>query len=212
MAGEQLLAQREFQARRIGPITMTKLEKTLGLVDRHPVADAITQALCDDGGILGEPRCRVAIQPAAPVVERGGVVPVEECHKRPNVGREQRINEAVVEVEPAKVDSARGRSIRQDARPGDAEAVGLQADIRHEADVVRVSVVVIARHIARLIEPHIAWRVRPVIPDVGASSILARGPFDLIGTRRCAPDETLRKCHAVAPTDDGLCSARCGGR
>ena len=52
------------------------------LVDRDPVLDPVGEPLADDGGVLGEPVDRVAVQPAAVVLERLRQVPVVERHHR----------------------------------------------------------------------------------------------------------------------------------
>ena len=83
------------------------------------------QRLEDDGGVVGEALGGVARRPAAGVLEHLGQVPVVERDDRLDAGCEELVDEASVEVQARLVDGARAR--RQDARPGDAEAIGRQA-------------------------------------------------------------------------------------
>ena len=59
---------------------------------------------------------------------------------------EQRVDQPLVEVEPGLVH--RARALGQDAAPGDAEAVGVEAELAHQRDVARVAAVVVAGDVA----------------------------------------------------------------
>ena len=56
-----------------------------------------------------------------------------ERDERADAGGEQVVDETVVEVEACLVDAA--ASLRQDARPGDREAVRVEAELLHARDV-----------------------------------------------------------------------------
>ena len=75
--------------------------------------------------------------PAAGVLERLRQIPVVERDEGLDAGLEQPVDEPVVEVEAGGVDlPAPGR---EDARPGDREAVGAEAEPLHQLDVARAS-------------------------------------------------------------------------
>jgi hypothetical protein len=74
-------------------------DEALGLVLRHPQLHAIGQ-LSASSAVYSANQSRVAVQPAAPLVERLGVVPVEDRAHRRDAGLAQLVEQAVVEVQP----------------------------------------------------------------------------------------------------------------
>ena len=82
--GEQCFSQRQLHAGCVLAISVTKLQEDLRLVDGHPVGDAIREALDNLGGVLAEPLCAIAIEPATAVVEGEGEVPMKERDPRLN--------------------------------------------------------------------------------------------------------------------------------
>ena len=75
------------------------------------------------------------------VLQRLGQVPVVERGPGLDAVLQERVDQAAVEVEAALVD--RPGAGRLDPRPGDGEAVGAQAEVGHQRDVVAVAVVVV---------------------------------------------------------------------
>ena len=117
------------------------------LVERHPVLDAIAQVRREERGVVAEPAHDLRVGEAAAVLQRLRQVPVEQVDQRLDARVEQGVDEALVEVEARLVDGAGPRG--QDARPADAEPVCARPELGHEADVLRVPVVVVTRDVAR---------------------------------------------------------------
>ena len=108
-------------------------------------------------------------------------------------GGEQRVDQAIVEGEARGVRLA--GAFGQDARPGNAQAVGLHAHRFEQRNVFRVAVVVVARDVARVPVPHGARLSREHVPDAQALAVFVSGAFDLVGRRGGAPHELFRECH-----------------
>ena len=113
-------------ARRMDAVEMAEPDRAPGLVEgRHriePVAEAGDHRL----GIALVGIGRRARRPAAVAHQRQRQVPVVERREGLDVARLAAIDEAVVEIEPLFVD--RAGAFRNDARPGDREAIGLDAE------------------------------------------------------------------------------------
>ena len=65
--------------------------------------DAVAQRADDDVGVLGKARRRVALRPAAGVLERLRQVPVVQRHERADARGERRVDQPLVVVEPAEL-------------------------------------------------------------------------------------------------------------
>ena len=136
----------EREAGCVAAIFVADVDKGAHLVEGHKVIDAVGEVFCDVAGVGGEGFGGVAGLPAAFVFEGLGAIPVEERAVGLNVVCEEFIDEAVVEVEALGVECA--GALRIDARPGDGEAVGLEAEGLHELHVFFVAVVVIVGDVA----------------------------------------------------------------
>ncbi len=157
------------------------------LVDRDPAVDAVAEAAGDGADVLlervdGPPR-----RPAAFVLEHLREIPVVERRERPDARGQQRVDEPVVEVEPALVDGA--APLRQHARPGDRETEGVEPELAHERHVVAVTVIEVARDLAGVAVPDLAGRRREPVPDALAASVRVRRALDLVRGGGGAPDE-----------------------
>ena len=144
--GVQELGEAQLVAGRVPALDQPRAQEHLRLVERHPVLDPVAEALGDGGGVAREPLADVAVQPAAAVIERQRQVPVVERHPRRDVRAQQLVDQPVVEVEPLGVQ--RPGPVGEDARPRDAEAVGLEPQRLHDRDVFLVAVVVVAGDVA----------------------------------------------------------------
>jgi hypothetical protein len=91
-------------ARRVLAPRVTDPRVNPGLVVGDPVLHAVAQPPDDGLRVLDERLRRLPCGPAARVLERLRRVPVEERRERLDAVREQLVDEAVVEVEPACVD------------------------------------------------------------------------------------------------------------
>ena len=167
------------------------------LVVGDPVVDAVAEAAGNDIGVVDEGVHRGAVGPAARVLQGLGQVPMVQGDKGADARRQQPINQALVEVEAARID--RARAIGQDARPGDREAIGCQAQALHQGNVVAPAVVVVVGHIARVAVVGLTGRVAEGIPDGWLAAILGNSALDLVGGRGGSPQEVGRElgCHGI---------------
>jgi hypothetical protein len=142
------------------------------------VGDAVAEALGDDRGVVGEREGRVALRPAAPVLERLRQVPVVEGDGRGDAGLQQTVDQLVVEGQALGVH--RAVAVRDDARPGDRQAVGVDAQPAHQGDVLAPAVVVVAGHVAVVAAGGLPRGVREGVPDRRRAAVLRHGPLDLV--------------------------------
>lgn len=166
-------------------VLVADVDERAHLVEGHEVLDAIGEMLGDVAGVVGEGFGGVARLPATFVFEGLGEVPVEESAVRFDVVGEELVDEATVEADALGVGSA--SSGREDARPADGEAVGLEAHRFHEGDVLLVEVVVVVGYVAGVAVVGLAGSVGEGIPDGGAASVDVDGAFNLIGSGGGAP-------------------------
>ena len=184
-------AGRELETGGVAAVAVADVDEGAHLVEGHEVLDAIGEMLGDVAGVGGEGFGGVAGLPAAFVFEGLGQIPVEEGAVGLNVVGEQFVDEAVVEVEALGVGCA--GALRIDARPGDGEAVGLEAEGLHESDVFFVAMVVIVGDVAGVSVVGLAGGVGEGVPDGGAATVFVDCAFDLIGGGGGAPEEAFRK-------------------
>src|SRR5207249_4535462 len=104
---------------------------------------------------------------------------------------EQRIRQAVVEGKAGRIE--RAGSLREHAAPGDAEAVGLEAELAHQRHIIRVAAIVVAGDITRIPVAHQAGRVREALPDARRGTVGERRAFDLMSRGRTTPQEFRRE-------------------
>src|SRR6185436_9355500 len=90
----------------------------------------------------------------------------------------------------------RAAARRLHPRPGDREAVALDAVRGHEVEVLAPAVVVVARHVAGLAAGDSARGVGEAVPDRLAPAVLGHGPLDLVRRGRDAEERTGRPGHA----------------
>ena len=119
-----------FEARRVQPALVAEDARAPRLVVRDPVLDPIAQAPRDHLREARKGLCRRAHGPAALVLEHLRKIPVVERGVRLDPRFEQRVDEARVEVEPARLH--RAAAGRQDPRPRDREAVGADSEPLHQ--------------------------------------------------------------------------------
>ena len=95
-------------ARRVVAVLQAQVDEALGLVEGHPVGDAVGEPVADDPRVVGEPVGAVPVHPAAPVVEGGREIPVEQGDPRLDARGEDRID--IADVQPQE----RGRVFRSE--------------------------------------------------------------------------------------------------
>ena len=171
------------------------------LVERRPVLDAVVQPVVDRRGVLGEALGRVALGPAAAVLQRLREVPVVERDPRADALGEQRLDQPHVEVQALLVE--RPAAVGLQARPGEREAVPADPEVGHQGDVLLVAVVVVVGDVARVAVLHLAGGVRERVPDRRLAAVLVDGALDLVARGRGAPGEAVgeadRVCAHAAP-------------
>src|SRR5215510_1351669 len=91
--------------------------------------------------IVAEPAGHVRIEPAAPLFQSGGQVPMIERDVCLDVMRTQSIDQPRIEVDAFPVDSA--APFRQYAAPGDAEAIGPETELSHEDHIIGHAVIMV---------------------------------------------------------------------
>src|SRR5690606_4423411 len=106
------------------------------------------------------------------------------------VGQEL-VGQSLVEVQAGGVD--RARALRLHPRPGDGEAVGGQAEVRHQLDVVPVAPIVVDGHIGGVAVEDSAGLADELIPNRLAPSVYIDGALDLVGRGGGSPDEPGRE-------------------
>ncbi len=156
------------------------------LVERRPHRDAVAEHVVHGRRQVGEAVRRVAVGPAAGVLEGLGQVPVVERQPRVDPVPEQLVDEPVVERQPLRVDLS---AARPDAGPGDGEAIGRQAELGHQRDVVGHAVVVVAGDVAVVAVRDRTRGVREGVPDRRRAAVLVGGALDLVRRRGGAPEE-----------------------
>ena len=142
-------------------------------------------------GVLGEALGGVAVGPAARVLERLREVPVIERRHRLDAALEQPLDQAAVEAHARRVE--RPGAVGLHARPRDREAVGLEAQGRHEVEVLAPAVVVIAGDVAGVAVGDGARHAAEGVPDRLAAAVLVRGALDLVGGGGGAEAESGRE-------------------
>src|SRR5215469_14277334 len=88
---------------------MARERHHLGLVDGDPIAHAVAEASRHELGVRSKPRRRLRRGPTAFVLQGLRQVPVIESDQRPDAVLEERVDEAVVEVEAGGISLALAR-------------------------------------------------------------------------------------------------------
>ena len=184
--GERILAPRRMDA-----VPVADARERLRLVEDDPVLDAVAQRADDVAGVVGKARGRVALGPAAGILERLRQVPVVQRRERADSRVQRRVGQPLVVVEPFRV--RRAAPVRLDPRPGDREPVAAQVELAQQRDVFRIAMVAVAGDVAGVAVVDPARRVREPVPDGFALAVFAARALDLIGRGRGAPQETGRK-------------------
>ncbi len=173
------------------------------LVDGEEVRDAVAQRLRHAPAVLAKRLRGLGRLPAAVrILKCLRQVPVVERGERLDAGGFQFVHEAVIEVEPFRVRPA--RAIREDAWPGDGEAVGVAAEAPHQRDVFLVTMVVIVGDVSGVAVPDLPGRVCERVPDRGALAVLVPRAFNLVCRRGGAPEEALRELAACRRLGRGV--------
>jgi hypothetical protein len=162
-----------------------------GLVVGDEAGDSVAQLAGHHRGIVHEGFGGRARGPAPFVLQGLGQVPVIERGERRDPVLEQHVHEPAVEVEAGRVHAS--SSLRQHARPGQGEAVGLDPEVAHQCYVVAEAVVVVAGHVPAAPVEDGAGLLAEAIPDRLAAAVDRNRTFDLVGRGGRAPHEAGRE-------------------
>ena len=194
----------EGRAGRLGAGAIAEHDKGPRLIERRPVLDAPSEAREAELGVVGEEALERRVEPSGETrrLQRQRQVPVVEGNVWLDAVGVELVDQPRVEGDALLVDAAGQRAIGQQPRPRDREAVVLEAEARHQEDVVSPSVVVIAGRIARRLHLHslvglAAARTTEHIPDRGAAAALVVPTLDLIGCGAYTPGEARWKASLV---------------
>ena len=187
MGRQQVLGERQLVPGRELAGEVPHADEDLRLVLGHPVRHPVGEAGREEPRVVGEPLRGVAVQPAAAAVEREREVPVEAGDPGLDPRREQLVDQPVVELEPLGVGGP--RALGQHPGPAHAEAIGPEADLLHESDVLPVAVVVVAGHVARVAAPDRTLLADEHVPDGRALPVRVPAALDLVGGGGGAPGE-----------------------
>jgi hypothetical protein len=150
---------------------------------RHAAA---AQFAAHQVGVVGEAIGRLAVQPAALVLQVLGQIPVIERDEGLDAALAQAIDQALVEVDALGVGLA---SQVHHARPGNGKAVGIHAQTLQDVQVFVEAVVVVAGHVAVLAAQHLARRGAEAVPDRFEPAVFMCGALDLVRRGAGAEDE-----------------------
>ena len=137
--------------------------RTPRFIQRDPVPDPVAESLEADSGITGERLRRLPRKPAVGdelIDDRQ--IPVVERRIRLNAVLEQRIDQIAVKGDAGRI--GRSDAVRNDPRPCDRETVAGDAELRHELDVLPVTVIVVAGDVGGVAVQDFAGRARVDIP------------------------------------------------
>ncbi len=150
MRQEQMMGGRHregiiFQTRRVDSRPVAHPSHHGRFVVRDPVLDPVAECTRNDIGVIHERFRRGTDCPAPLVFQCLRQVPVIERYERLDARFEQTIHQFAVEIKTFLINLT--ASGGQDAGPRDRKAIGLQADLLHQADVFFPAVVVVIRHL-----------------------------------------------------------------
>mgnify|MGYP001649739481 CR=1 FL=1 len=177
--------QRILQPRSVLTGDVTHPDKTLRLIKRNKVSYPVRKALRHKARILRKPVHGVRIHPAAPLIQRIGIIPVEQRNVRLNAIRYQFVDQTIVKCNPFLIDGP--LALRQNSGPADGEPVRRNTDLFHNTDIFPVAMVVITGHISSMASEYLSGLSAIDIPDIQALSVFLRSAFNLIRRRSRSP-------------------------
>ena len=170
--------------------------KAENFVDRHPVLDPVAQGTDRRRAVIGKVLGDLPAPPrAVTIFQCLGAVPVEQSGVRRDAVLQQGVGQASVEVQALLVH--RAPAVGNHPRPGDAEAIVLDAQLGQQLYVIFEAMVMVAGHVARIAIRRSARRVAEGIPDARLAAIIGGRAFDLVGSRGRTPPEVGRKIRRI---------------
>mmetsp|Transcript_74243 Transcript_74243/g.209698 ORF Transcript_74243/g.209698 Transcript_74243/m.209698 type:complete len:290 (-) Transcript_74243:131-1000(-) len=183
---------RALAAGRVLPGGVAQHGRAPRLVQRDPGPHQVPEGREAGPGVVLEVANDLPPQPAAVLVlEALGKVPVVEGHQR-----RYRLLLQLGEERPVELDGLGVRLApagRQQAGPGDGEAVRVQAQLFHQRDVLAELAVVVAGHLPRVPVPNLVGQRGEGVPDARRAAALGCGALDLVRGCGASPDKPFRK-------------------
>ena len=124
-------------ARRVDAEDVAEERDAPRLVDGRGGVQPVAEVLADERRVVGEPAGDVAVHPAALVLQRARQVPVVERREGLQAALQHAVDQPVVEVEARLVD--RAGALGDQARPGEREAVAVEAAVADQVEVLAAS-------------------------------------------------------------------------
>jgi hypothetical protein len=115
---------------------------------------------------------------------------IERCKRLDPVGQ-QLVQKPLVKIEALGIRCS--RSFRKHTRPGDRKAIGFGSELPDELNVLLVTMVMIVRDVSGALIGYFALDANEAVPDRRAAAVFVDRALDLIGGRRCPPQEVRRK-------------------
>src|SRR5262249_1195224 len=149
--------------------------------------DPVAEPPGHDARVVREFCGRIAIEPAAVLLQRLRQVPMIEAQPPRDAVRHEPIDQALVKVEAALLD--RAAAGRKNARPRGRKPISGKIAACEQIDIVAPAVIVVTGDIAGIAVLHAPGRVGEDVPDALPASVFVDRAFDLIARGRRAPYE-----------------------
>ena len=173
---------------------------------RYPVA----QAGMHTQGIVDKVLHRVAMGPAALVLQGLRQVPVVEREVGRNAAREQAVHQSLIKIQALGVPGAAARGLH--AGPADRKAVGIHAQAGNHVQVVRPALVMVACHAAVAAVCDGARLFAKAVPNGGSFAVNVGGAFNLKSAGGDTPDKVGWKLRARVGGKVGVHKRQKGSR
>src|SRR5450631_1059460 len=184
-------------SRGVGAGAVAEVRGAPRLVQGGPGFHAIPETGTDHGGVPRETEGGLAVRPSTCILKGLRQIPVVERGDGLDTASDQPVDQGGVEVDTRLVD--RPRPGRNDARPGDRESIGLQAQARHQVEIFLEAMVVIVGDVSGVSVHDQTRGVAERVPDRRAPAVLVPGALDLVRRRRRAEDELRREDQSGIP-------------
>ena len=182
-----------LEARGMLAVLVAQLNDDGRFIMGDPTIDQIAELAETDPGIVFEIMDDAPFQPSALVLEGLGQVPVVQGDRRFDAGGMQGFQQAAIKGHTSLVDGT--GALRQDARPGDGEAVGLESQLLHDFNIFLEVMIVIAGLMGGIAIGDLARLGAKTVPDGLALAIGLPSTLDLGGSGGRPPLKTGRELH-----------------
>ena len=157
------LTPSQLVAGRVRTVLVPVADKTLRLVERHPTRHAVRERVHHRARVTREPCGAFRIEPASAQIKRVGEIPVEKRDARFDARFEQSVHKPVIKRHPLGIH--RAIPVGNHPRPRHGEAVGIQADLLHQRNILFPPAEVIASDLARMPLENAARLTAQHVPD-----------------------------------------------